>query len=265
MLLSQHTPQHSRLGAGRQAGRGRESSADSRPSSLSDPGAGSTCIPLGTGSSLLYPRRPRRRFRYRLPQPTRGAPMSPARPVSPSRAWSSLGDEQQASDGHSPAAWPGPAAAAAKAAAAAVAGTGARVGPRLGTRRPVPSAPGLLGLLGRPGPPPLIASVPPSSPPQPRPRPPLPFVLNFPCRSSLGGGGRSGGARPAGIGAWRLESGSGAAPAPALGSLVLGNPGQPVLLWAVWDRASRASDLIESERVEIHSSQALPPPLKTHH
>lgn len=76
-------------------------------------------------------------------------------------------------------AWPGPSAAAARAAAtgaAEEAGAGGRARSRGGDRRPVPSAPGLLGLLGQAGPQPLIAFAPP--PPAPGPHPHRPA---FPC------------------------------------------------------------------------------------
>lgn len=55
--LAPHTAQHLQLGrrgAGPHAGRGRASSAESRLTSLSDPGAGSTYTPPGTGSSLSF-------------------------------------------------------------------------------------------------------------------------------------------------------------------------------------------------------------------
>lgn len=48
---------------------------------------------------------------------------------------------------------------------------------RSGAGWPEPSAPGLLGLLGRAGPPPLIASAPPPWPAQAPP--PAPFVLKL--------------------------------------------------------------------------------------
>jgi hypothetical protein len=62
----------------------------------------------------------------------------------------------------------------------------------------VPSAPGLLGLLGQAGPPPLIAFAPPPPAPGPHPPPPrlpLPFVLNstgLQQRSELGRSARRG-------------------------------------------------------------------------
>lgn len=95
-------------------------------------------------------------------------------------------------------AWVGPSAAAAGAAAATAAAEAAgavgRARSRGGDRRPVPSAPGLLGLLGRAGPPPLIVFAPPPPAPGPHPPPlrlPLPFVLNSTGQPSRPGFGRS--------------------------------------------------------------------------
>lgn len=169
-------------GAGPGAGRGRASSAESRLTGLRDPGAGSTCTPPGTGSSLsITPPGTQTAFRGSgrawppraspWVQPACPAPLNWGPPLTGGRgARASSGGGGNSSSNSS---------------------SGSRRARGAALRSPVARAirPGAAGPAGPRRPPPLIASAP---PPAVRPAP-APFVLLSPRARGQGGGGGQGG------------------------------------------------------------------------